>query len=117
MDYSNDRHEHVDEVQPDADELHNVDEIFYVELEEADKPLESLTVNDSLGTYLRQAGSYALLSSAQEEQLSRQIAAGNTGARKAMIEANLLLLVSPDTFKNSNFSERHFCFSFGGDLY
>ena len=94
MDYSNDRHAHVDEVQPDADELHKVDEISHEELEEADKLLESLTVNDSLGTYLRQAGSFALLSAAQEEQLSRQIAAGNTGARKAMIEANLRLVVS-----------------------
>ena len=53
-----------------------------------------MTVNDSLGTYLRQAGSHALLSAAQEDQLSRQIAAGNTGARKAMIEANLRLVVS-----------------------
>lgn len=94
MDYNNDRHTHEDEVQPDAEELHNVDEIPHEELEEADKLLESLTVNDSLGTYLRQAGSFALLSAAQEEQLSRQIAAGNTGARKAMIEANLRLVVS-----------------------
>jgi RNA polymerase primary sigma factor len=94
MDYNNDRHTHEDEVQPDAEELHNVDEIPHEELEEADKLLESMTVNDSLGTYLRQAGSYALLSAAQEDQLSRQIAAGNTGARKAMIEANLRLVVS-----------------------
>ena len=27
MDYSNDRHAREDEMQPDADELHNVDEI------------------------------------------------------------------------------------------
>jgi RNA polymerase primary sigma factor len=94
MDYVKDCHAHEDEVQPDAEELHNVDEIPHEELEEADKLLESMTVNDSLGTYLRQAGSYALLSAAQEDQLSRQIAAGNTGARKAMIEANLRLVVS-----------------------
>ena len=60
MDYNNDRHAHEDEMQPDADELHNVDEISHEELEEADKLLESLTVNDSLGTSLRQAGSYVL---------------------------------------------------------
>lgn len=94
MDYVKDCHAHEDEVQPDAEELHNVDEIPHEELEEADKLLESMTVNDSLGTYLRQAGSYALLSAAQEDQLSRQIAVGNTGARKAMIEANLRLVVS-----------------------
>ena len=94
MDYVKGCHAHEDEVQPDAEELHNVDEIPHEELEEADKLLESVTVNDSLGTYLRQAGSYALLSAAQEDQLSRQIAAGNTGARKAMIEANLRLVVS-----------------------
>jgi len=94
MDYNNDLHAREDETQPDADELHNVDEISHEELEEADKLLESLTVNDSLGTYLRQAGSYALLSAAQEEQLSRQIAEGNARARKAMIEANLRLVVS-----------------------
>ncbi len=94
MDYNNDLNAREDEMQPDADELHNVDEISHEELEEADRLLESLTVNDSLGTYLRQAGSYALLSAAQEEQLSRQIAAGSTGARKAMIEANLRLVVS-----------------------
>ncbi len=94
MDYNNDRHTHEDEVQPDAEELHNMDEISHEELEDADKLLESLTVNDSLGTYLRQTGSFALLSAAQEEQLSRQIAAGNTVARKAMIEANLRLVVS-----------------------
>ena len=94
MDYNNDLHAREDEIQPDAVELHNVDEISHEELEEADRLLESLTVNDSLGTYLRQAGSYALLSAAQEEQLSRQIAAGNTAARKAMIEANLRLVVS-----------------------
>lgn len=94
MDYNNNRHSREDEMPPDADELRNVDEISHEELEEADKLIESLTVNDSLGTYLRQAGSYALLSAAQEEQLSRQITAGNTGARKAMIEANLRLVVS-----------------------
>jgi len=94
MDYNNDLNEREDETQPDADELHNVDEISHEELEEADKLLESLTVNDSLGAYLRQAGSYALLSATQEEQLSRQIVEGNTGARKAMIEANLRLVVS-----------------------
>ena len=94
MDYSKDCHAHEDEIQPDADELHNVDEISHEELVEADKLLESLTVNDSLGTYLRQAAKYALLSPTQEEQLSRQIAEGNTGARKAMIEANLRLVVS-----------------------
>ena len=94
MDYNNDLHAREDEVQPDAEELHNVDEISHEELEEADKLLESFTVNDSLGTYLRQAGSYALLSAAQEEQLSRQISEGNAGARKAMIEANLRLVVS-----------------------
>jgi len=94
MDYVNDRHAHEDEMQPDANELHNVDEISHEELEEADRLLESLTVNDSLGTYLRQAGSYALLTSAQEEQLSRKIAEGNAGARKSMIEANLRLVVS-----------------------
>ncbi len=94
MDYNNDLHAREDEMQPDADELHNVDEISHEELEEADKLLESFTVNDSLGTYLRQAGSYALLSAAQEEQLSRQISEGNAGARKAMIEANLRLVVS-----------------------
>ena len=89
MDYNNDLNAREDETHPDADELHNVDEISHEELEEADKLLGSLTVNDSLGAYLRQAGSYALLSAAQEEQLSRQIAEGNTGERKAMIEANL----------------------------
>ncbi len=94
MDYNNDLHAREDEMQPDADELHNVDEISHEELEEADRLLESFTVNDSLGTYLRQAGSYALLSAAQEEQLSRQISEGNAGARKAMIEANLRLVVS-----------------------
>ena len=94
MEYSKDHHAHEAEMQPDADELHSVDEITHEELEEADKLLESLTVNDSLGTYLRQAGSYDLLSTAQEEKLSRQIAEGNTGARKAMIEANLRLVVS-----------------------
>ena len=94
MDYNNDLNAHEDETQPDANELHKVDEISHEELEEADKLLGSLTVNDSLGAYLRQAGSHALLSAAQEDQLSRQIAAGNTGARKAMIEANLRLVVS-----------------------
>ncbi len=94
MDYIRDYHAHEDEMQPDADELHNVDEVSHKELEEADGLVESLTVNDSLGRYLRQAGSYALLSAAQEEQLSRQIAKGNIEARKAMIEANLRLVVS-----------------------
>lgn len=94
MDYSRDCHVHEDEMQPDADELHNVDEISHEELEEADRLLESLNVNDYLGTYLRQAGSYALLSAVQEEQLSRQIAEGNIEARQAMIVANLRLVVS-----------------------
>lgn len=94
MDYSRDCHTHEDDMQPDTDELHNVDEISHEELEEADRLLESLTVNDSLGTYLRQAGSYALLSAVQEEQLSRQIAEGNVEARQTMIVANLRLVVS-----------------------
>ena len=41
--------------------------------------------SNRISTYLRQAGSYTLLSAAQEEQLSRQIAEGNTQARKAMM--------------------------------
>ena len=41
MDYNNDLHAREDEMQPDADELHNVDEISHEELEEADKLLGS----------------------------------------------------------------------------
>ena len=55
MDYSKD-HVHEDERQPDAEELHRVDEVTHEELEEADRLLESLTVQDSLSIYLRQAG-------------------------------------------------------------
>lgn len=94
MDYVKDCHAHEDEMQPDADELHNVDEISHEELEEADRLLESLTVNDSLGTYLRQAGSYALLSPIQEKRISRKIAEGNIEARQTRIVANLRLVVS-----------------------
>ena len=93
MDYSKD-HVHEDERQPDAEELHRVDEVTHEELEEADRLLESLTVQDSLSIYLRQAGSFALLTAAQEERLSRQIAEGSASARQTMIEANLRLVVS-----------------------
>lgn len=61
MDYSKDSRAREEEMQPDADELHDMNEISHEELEEADRLFESLTVNDCLGTYLRQAGSYALL--------------------------------------------------------
>ncbi len=94
MDHSRDCYAHEDEMQPDTDELRHVDEVSHEELEEAERIIESMTGHDSLGIYLRQAGAYALLSAAQEEQLSRQIAEGNTGARQTMIEANLRLVVS-----------------------
>jgi len=49
---------------------------------------------DSLKAYLKQIGRHRLLTGKEEIELSRLIKAGNTEARRRLIQANLRLVVS-----------------------
>jgi len=49
---------------------------------------------DSLHYYLKEIGRFALLTHEEEIKLARQVQAGNSRAKKKMIEANLRLVVS-----------------------
>ena len=79
---------------PDEAELNAVEEITEEELSAAEETIENLALLDTLGMYLKETGRFELLSQRQEEELGRLAAGGDPAARQAMIEANLLLVVS-----------------------
>ena len=94
MDYNRNCLAREDEMQPDRDALQKVDEVSEDELAEAEKTIDALPAGDLLSLYLKQAGSYELLSAVQEEALARKVQLGDKKARWTMIEANLRLVVS-----------------------
>jgi len=53
-----------------------------------------IAIDDSVKQYLKEIGSYALLTAEQELLLASQVAAGDLRARQKLIEANLRLVVS-----------------------
>jgi RNA polymerase primary sigma factor len=70
--------------------------IEVIDDERAPPPLELLpeTTTDALQLFLRDAGRHPLLTAAQEVQLTKLIERGDAGAKRAMIESNLRLVVS-----------------------
>lgn len=83
-----------EELYPDEAALQAVEEVSREELDAADKVMDPVAVPDLLGAYLKEAGSFLLLSPQQEEALSRRAVFGDGNARQAMIESNLRLVVS-----------------------
>ena len=74
--------------------------ITSTEAEEAIKPdainkmLSDVSVDDAVKLYLRDIGSYALLSVDEEKDLAKAMADGDERAKKRLAEANLRLVVS-----------------------
>jgi RNA polymerase primary sigma factor len=62
--------------------------------EEDDEPLALEITTDSLQLFLKDIGKVSLLTAAQEVELAKRIERGDHGAKQAMVEANLRLVVS-----------------------
>lgn len=58
------------------------------------KMLSDVSVDDAVKLYLRDIGSYALLSVDEEKELAKAMANGDENAKKRLAEANLRLVVS-----------------------
>jgi RNA polymerase primary sigma factor len=58
---------------------------------------EPAPLDDLLSLYLQEAGQHPLLSAAEEQDLARRMADGDTAARERLIESNLRLVVSVAT--------------------
>ena len=71
-----------------------MEEVSREELLSAEQEVQSLAASDALGSYLKDAGRFALLSPQEEDALARRAADGDENARQAMIQANLRLVVS-----------------------
>lgn len=79
---------------PDKEDLGSVEEITEEELTDAEETIDQLELVDTLGVYLKETGTFDLLSAQEEEVIGRKAAHGDALARQAMIEANLRLVVS-----------------------
>ena len=86
----------IDEFFQQLDELHI--EVVEAEPEEeeaaAAQPEAPEVSTDSLQLFLKDIGKVALLTAAQEVELSKRIERGDHGAKQQMVEANLRLVVS-----------------------
>ena len=85
----------IDEFYQGLEELHiEVVEVAPVEAPELDLEPESPDVStDSLQLFLKDIGRIALLTAAQEVELSKRIERGDHCAKQKMVEANLRLVV------------------------
>ena len=83
-----------DPVEPDdeddADARHPLDGAAY----EEEEAVELEITTDSLQLFLKDIGRVDLLTAAQEVELAKRIERGDHGAKQAMVEANLRLVVS-----------------------
>lgn len=75
-------------------QIHEKDPIPAVELLQADDLERSIDIDDSVKMYLREIGTVNLLSSKEEVQLAKEIAAGDLSSKQKLINANLRLVVS-----------------------
>src|SRR4249919_3943495 len=64
------------------------------EQQPAPQPIVYETTTDALQLFLREAGRHALLTAAQEVELSKRIERGDLDAKQRMIQSNLRLVVS-----------------------
>jgi RNA polymerase primary sigma factor len=84
----------LDEVYHALDELH-IEVVETEPREELDLGVEARDVStDTLQLFLKDVGRVALLTAAQEVELAKRIERGDLRAKRAMIEANLRLVVS-----------------------
>ena len=63
-------------------------------IEDIEIPEMDATVVSSVKLYMKEAGSYALLTKEEEEKLARAFAAGDMFAREALVNHNLRLVIS-----------------------
>jgi RNA polymerase primary sigma factor len=86
--------EELDE--PTPEELEEDEEIEEVPSEDLETSLsaEGIAIDDPVKVYLKEIGRVSLLSSNDEIDLARRMAAGDGAARKRLSEANLRLVVS-----------------------
>ena len=82
----------LDEEEPNADELEEVEEI---NLEEIDvNNIEGVNIDDPVRMYLREIGKIPLLTYEEELDLAEKVLNGDEDAKQKLAESNLRLVVS-----------------------
>ena len=83
----------LDEVEPDSDDLAEVEEIDVEELNNVEN-VEGVRIDDPVRMYLREIGKIPLLTYDEELELAKKILEGSEEAKKKLTESNLRLVVS-----------------------
>ena len=83
----------LDEVEPDSDDLAEVEEIDVEELNNVEN-VEGIKIDDPVRMYLREIGKIPLLTYEEELELAKEILNCSEEAKKKLTESNLRLVVS-----------------------
>ena len=82
----------LEEVEPDPDDLEEVEEINLEEIDVTN--IEGINVDDPVRMYLREIGKIPLLTYNEELELAEKVLNGDEEAKKKLAESNLRLVVS-----------------------
>ena len=84
--------EDIEDIEPDAEDLEEVEDIPVEELSVDN--LEGVSIDDPVRMYLREIGKISLLTYEQELELAEKVLAGDEVAKQKLAESNLRLVVS-----------------------
>lgn len=84
--------EDFDDVEPDIDDLENIEEVDISDTAISD--FDGITIDDPVRMYLREIGKIPLLTYEEELELAQKIIAGDEEAKQKLAESNLRLVVS-----------------------
>ena len=84
----------LDDVNPELEEIQEIEEITEEELADTDAMADSFSTDDPVRMYLKEIGKVPLLTPEEERALAMRMAEGDEDAKRRMAEANLRLVVS-----------------------